>query len=218
MSAFDSEFWSIVGLSLRVSSLAVLLSSLAGIPLGVWLGISRFRGKGILSSLIYSAMALPPVVVGLFLYLLLSRSGPLAILGWLYTPAAMTLAQTILALPFVVGITMNAVESVPRELAWQIRSLGASPWQCRWAILREARHGVWLAVATAFGRSISEVGAVLIVGGDIREETRVLTTAIVFETRQGSFAAALLLGAVLLTVAMLVNLLILRLRNERPSS
>jgi tungstate transport system permease protein len=160
-------------------------------------------------------MALPPVVVGLVLYLLLSRSGPLAMLGWLFTPAAMITAQTILALPFVVGITMNSVAAIPRELASQLESLGASGTQVRWTILREARLGVLLAVAAAFGRSISEVGAVLIVGGNIEGHTRVLTTSIIMETSKGEFQFALALGGVLLCLALLVNFLILRLQGNR---
>jgi tungstate transport system permease protein len=160
-------------------------------------------------------MAMPPVVVGLLLYLLFSRSGPLASLSWLFTPAAMITAQTILALPFVIGITMTSVTAVPPELSAQIKSLGASPWQSRWTILREARHGVLLAVAAAFGRSISEVGAVLIVGGNIQQQTRVLTTAIILETNKGNFEFALAMGAVLLSVALLVNFFILRLQGNR---
>lgn len=160
-------------------------------------------------------MALPPVVLGLVLYMLLSRSGPLGELGWLYTPRAMILAQTILGLPFVVGITMNSVGAISPELSLQIRSLGASQWQLRWAILREARGGVCLAVATAFGRSISEVGAVFIVGGNVKGHTRVMTTAIMDETSQGHFSFALALGAALITIALLVNFFILRLQVAR---
>jgi tungstate transport system permease protein len=212
---FDAAFWSIVWLSLRVSGTAVLMSSLVGIPLGVWVGLSHSRWKSILSPIIYTGMALPPVVVGLVLYMLLSRSGPLAVLGWLFTPQAMILAQTVLTLPFVVGITMTSVSAVPTELALQIRSLGASRWQTRWMVLRETRHGVLLAVATALGRSLSEVGAVYIIGGNIQGHTRVLTTAIVLETSKGQFALALALGAVLLALALLVNVAIVRLHGAK---
>ncbi len=215
MAVFDSQFWSIVGLSLRVSGTAVLISSAIGIPLGVWLGMARFRGKAALSALIHTGMALPPVVVGLVLYMLLSRTGPLGFLGWLFTPQAMILAQTLLALPFVMGITMTSVAEVPKEFLLQVRSLGASPAQARWAVLREARRGVLLAVAAAFGRSISEVGAVLIVGGDIQSHTRVLTTAIVLETSQGHFGFALALGGALLILALLINIAILRLHGGK---
>lgn len=215
MQLFTAEFWSIVCLSLRVSGTAVLISSLIGVPLGVWLGMSIFRGRRAISAIIHTGMASPPVVVGLLLYLLLSRSGPLASLGWLFTPEAMITAQSILALPFVIGITMNSVAAVPMELSSQLRSLGASDWQCRWTILREARHGVVLAVAAALGRSISEVGAVLIVGGNIEGHTRVLTTAIILETSKGHFDLALTLGAALLSVALLVNVCIVRLQGHR---
>ena len=212
MPIFTVEFWSILQLSLAVSGTAVLISSIVGIPCGVCLGLSKRRH--IPSAIIHTGMAMPPVVIGLLLYLLFSRSGPLSSLGWLFTPAAMITAQTILAFPFVVGITMNSVAAVPRELKDQIKSLGASDWQCRWTILREARHGVLLAIAAAFGRSISEVGAVLIVGGNIQGHTRVLTTAIVLETGKGEFALALALGGALLSLALLINLIILRIQGR----
>jgi tungstate transport system permease protein len=159
-------------------------------------------------------MGLPPVVVGLVVYLLLSRSGPLAFLEWLFTPNAMVLAQVILALPLVTGITMSSVAAVPPELFSQVRSLGASKWQTRGALLREARIGVFLAVAVAFGRSISEVGAVMMVGGNIHNHTRVLTTAVVLETGNGRFGLALALGGWLLALALLVNIAIVRLQGR----
>jgi tungstate transport system permease protein len=214
VEAFDSELWPIVWLSLRVSGTALLVSSLVGIPLGAWLGLAQFRGKRLVVALVHTGMALPPVVVGLVVYLLLSRSGPLAVLGWLFTPQAMILAQTVLALPWIIGITMSAVAAVPTELVLQVRSLGASPWQVRRTLLREARQGVVLAVAAAFGRSISEVGAVLMVGGNIQGQTRVLTTAIVLETGKGQFALALALGAWLLGLALLANLVIVRAQGR----
>jgi tungstate transport system permease protein len=192
----------------------VALGSVAGVPAGAWLGLTRFPGKRLVTALVYTGMALPPVVVGLLVYLLLSRSGPLGPLGWLFTTQAMILAQLVLGLPFVIGITMTAVAAVPPELQLQLRSLGASPWQARRAILREARPAVVLAVATAFGRSVSEVGAVLMVGGNIEGQTRVLTTAIILETAKGRFAFALALGAVLLAIALAVNLLILRYQGR----
>jgi tungstate transport system permease protein len=211
----DSSFWRIVSVSLFVSGTAVIAASLVGIPMGVWLGLSKGRRTMVLRGLVQTGMALPPVVVGLILYMLLSRSGPLASLGWLYTAKAMVLAQFCLAIPFVVGITMTSVASVPGELIPQIRSLGATETQVRWTVLREAQHGVLLAVAAAFGRSISEVGAVLIVGGNILGHTRVLTTAIVLETSKGEFGVALALSAALLTLAMLVNFAIMRVHAGR---
>ncbi len=214
--ADSSSLATVVLLTLRVSGVAVLVGALVGIPLGAWIGLSRFRGKGMVTALVRTGMAVPPVVVGLALYLLLSRSGPLGALGWLFTPRAMMLAQVVLAVPFVVGITMASVEAIPAELTLQLRSLGASPWQVRRALLREARGGIALAVATALGRSLSEVGAVLIVGGNVEGHTRVLTTAIVLETSKGDFGPALALGAILLGLALGLNVLIL-LAQGRPS-
>ncbi len=212
---FDSNVWPIVWLSLRVSGTALAISALAGLPLGTWLGLAQFRGKRLLTALVHTGMGLPPVVVGLAIYLLLSRSGPLGSLGWLFTPRAMILAQAILAFPLVMGITTAAVAAVPAELLLQVRSLGVSRWQARWTILREARQGVLLAVAAGFGRSISEVGAVLMVGGNIQGHTRVLTTAIVLETGKGAFGLALALGVWLLSLTLLINLLVVRLQ-ARP--
>jgi tungstate transport system permease protein len=208
------ELWPIVALSLRVSASAVLLSTLVGVPIGAWLGLTRSRLRGPLSALVYTGMGLPPVVVGLVVYLLLSRSGPLAFLAWLFTPKAMILAQVILALPLVTGITMSAVAAVPAELFVQVRSLGASKWQTRLAMLREARLGVFLAVAAAFGRSISEVGAVLMAGGNVQNQTRVLTTSIMLETGAGRFGLALALGGWLLALSLAVNLVIVRLQGR----
>jgi tungstate transport system permease protein len=209
---FGGHLWPIVWLSLRVSATALGLGALVGIPLGAWLGLAHFRGKRLLTALVQTGMGLPPVVVGLLIYMLLSRSGPLGSLGWLFTPRAMILAQTVLVLPLVLGITMSAVAAVPPDLLVQVRSLGASRWQARRAVLREARQGVLLAVAAGFGRSVSEVGAVLMVGGNIQGHTRVLTTAIVLETGKGEFGLALALGGWLLAVALTVNLLIARLQ------
>jgi tungstate transport system permease protein len=214
VQAFDPELWSIVWLSLQTSGTALLISSLIGIPLGAWLGQARFRGRRLVAALIHTGMAMPPVVVGLVVYLLLSRSGPLADLDWLFTPQAMILAQTILTLPWIVGIITSAVAAMPAELHLQVRSLGASRWQARWTILREARQGVLLAVAAAFGRSISEVGAVMMVGGNVQGQTRVMTTAIVLETSKGQFGLALALGAWLLALALVANLVIVRAQGK----
>jgi tungstate transport system permease protein len=214
---FDPDLWSILWLSVQVTGTVVIISSLIGIPLGAWLGLAQFRAKRLVRAVVHTGMALPPVVVGLVVYLLLSRSGPLAALGWLFTPQAMILAQIILALPWVVGITMSVVAAVPAELLLQVRSLGASRWQARWTLLWEARQGVILAVAAAFGRSVSEVGAVWMVGGNIQDHTRVLTTAIVVETGKGQFALALALGAWLLGLALLANLVIVRAQG-RPQT
>ena len=203
------ELFQIVWLTLTVSGTAVTLSAAAGIPLGACLGLSSYRLARVVRWMAHVGMALPPVVVGLALYLLLSRSGPLGGLGWLFSPQAMIAAQTILAFPFVVAIAASAVRAIPDGLAEQLMALGASPRQVRRSILFEARQGMALAVAAAFGRSISEVGAVLIVGGNIAGHTRVLTTAIVLETSQGRFTMALALGATLLAIAAAANAAIL---------
>lgn len=214
MTSIGLELGSIVWLTLQVAGTAIFLSALVAVPFGTWLAMAHFRGKRLLTALVYTGMGLPPVVVGLVVYLLLSRSGPLAFLNWLFTPQAMVLAQTIIALPLVAGITMAAVSVVPEELILQVRSLGASPWQARWAVLREARPGVLVAVAAGFGRVLSEVGAALMVGGNIQGNTRVLTTAIVLETGKGEFALALGLGGWLLTLALVVNMVGLRLQGK----
>jgi len=210
----NAELCSIVGLSLRVTGTALLLSTVAGVPLGAWLGLARFPGKGFITAVVYTLMGLPPVVVGLAVYLLLSRSGPLSSLAWLYTPQAMILAQTVIALPLVAGFVVGAVSTVPPDLILQVRSLGATPWQVRWAVVREIRTSVLFAVLAAFGRIISEVGAALMVGGNIQGQTRVLTTAIVLETGKGEFAMALALGGWLVTLTLLVNLAAIRLQGR----
>jgi tungstate transport system permease protein len=210
----DAELWSIVWLTLRVAGTALLLGALAGVPLGAWLGLARFRGRHLFAALIYTGMGLPPVVVGLLVYLLLSRSGPLGFLDWLFTPQAMILAQAVIALPLVAGLTLSAVSAVPPELLPQLRALGASNWQVRLAVLREARAGVLVALAAGFGRVVSEVGAALMVGGNVQGQTRVLTTAMVLETSKGEFALALALAGWLLALTLAVNAAILALHGR----
>ena len=214
MPSFSLELWSIIALTLRVTATALLIAAGIGIPTGVWLGLAKFPGKQVLTALVYTGMALPPVVVGLIVYILLSRSGPLADLKWLFTPKAMIFAQTIIALPLVAGLVMGAVSSVPIELIRQVRSLGATPWQVRWAVLREVRGSVLFALLVAFGRIISEVGAALMVGGNVQGQTRVLSTAIVLETGKGEFALALVLGGWLVMLALIVNLAAIRLQGR----
>jgi tungstate transport system permease protein len=200
---------------MRVSGGALLIAVLVGIPAGVGLGLSRrIPGAGFLVPLLYTGMGLPPVVVGLFVYLFLSNQGPLGDWRWLFTPAGMILAQTIIALPLVVGLTMSAVQSVDPMLPMQVRALGATRGQLAWTTLMEARAGLFAAVVAAFGGIISEVGAVMLVGGNIEGETRVLTTAIVLETRKGNFALALALGIILLGLAFLANFAFYRLQSQ----
>ncbi len=215
----NSQLAEIVLLSLRVSGIALVISTIAGIPLGAALGLARFRGRRLSVALVYTGMAFPPVVIGLFVYLLLSRSGVLGGLGlpWvpkLFTPEAMILAQVIIAFPLIAGFTMAAVQGVDPALRVQVQALGASRWQTTWAILEEARVGVIAAVVAGFGGIISEVGAVMLVGGNIEGQTRVLTTAIVLETNKGNFGLALALGVILLSMAFATNFIILRLQGR----
>ena len=215
----DSQLVEIVLLSLRVSGIALLISTLIGIPLGALLGLARFRGRRLSVALVYTGMAFPPVVIGLFVYLMLSRSGVLGGLNlpWiprLFTPEAMIVAQVIIAFPLVAGFTMAAVQGVDPALRLQVQALGASRWQTTWAILDEARVGVIAAVVAGFGGIISEVGAVMLVGGNIENQTRVLTTAIVLETNKGNFGLAMALGVILLSMAFTTNFIILRLQGR----
>lgn len=210
----DRQLWTIVALSLWVSGAALGLSAVCGVPLGAWLGLQQFRGRRLLTTIIYTGMGLPPVVVGLIVYLLLSRSGPLGGLGWLFTPAAMIAAQTLISLPLVAGLTMSAVEGVGAELRSQLRALGATQTQIARAVLWEARGGMLVALVAGFGSIISEVGAVMLVGGNIEGSTRVLTTAIVLETRKGAFDQALALAFVLLGLTFALNAVALRLQGR----
>lgn len=215
LASGDPELAAIVGLTLRVTGIALLLALVLGLPVGALLGLmKRFPGGGCIIPLIYTGMGLPPVVVGLFVYLLLSNQGPLGALGWLFTPSAMVLAQTIIALPLVVGLTLTAVQSLDPLLPLQLRALGATRWQLARTMLAESRLGVFAAIVAAFGSIISEVGAVILVGGNIRGETRVLTTAIVLETRRGQFALAIALGLILLGLSLLANVALYRLQQR----
>ena len=209
------QFVEIVILSLQVSGVALVFSTLIGVPVGAIIGLSRFVGRRLVAAILYTGMGFPPVVIGLFVYIMLSRSGPLGTLSLplipdLFTPGAMILAQTIISFPLVAGFTMAAVMGVDRSLRTQMLSLGATKRQAALTVLSEARLGVIVAIAAGFGSIISEVGAVMLVGGNIEGRTRVLTTAIVLETRKGNFDLALLLGAVLLLLTFLANLIMLR--------
>ncbi len=213
--SLDPEVYGIIFLSLGVSGIAVAAASLFGIPAGAYLGLRDFAGKKAVVSITNTLMGLPPVVVGLFVYLLLSASGPLASLHILYTPAAMAISQFVMCLPIVAGITMAAVRSVDKRVGETALSLGAGQCQSAFLILREARRGVVTAVIAAFGAAISEVGALLIVGGNIRFYTRTLTTAIVSETRMGEFGLAIALGLILLIMAFLINVFLSRLQEGK---
>ncbi len=176
--------------------------------------MSRFYGRRLLIALIYTGMGFPPVVIGLFVYLFLSRSGPLGELGWLFNPPAMVTAQTIISFPLIAGFTMAAVLGVSPRLKQQLVSLGATRWQVITAVIKEARIGVIVAIIAGFGAIISEVGAVMMVGGNIEGHTRVLTTAIVQLTRMGIFDLAIALGLILLTICFIINLTMLHLQGR----
>ena len=203
--AGDREIWSILLLSLQVSGSATLISLALGIPAGAALALARFPGRGLVVSAVNSGMALPPVVVGLFVTILLWRSGPLGGFEILYTPAAIVIAQAVIASPIVVGITLAAVQSVPREFRLQLLALGASRTQMVWVVLREARLPMLAAVMAGFGGVISEIGASMMVGGNIKGQTRTLTTAMVLETGKGNFEVAIALSLLLLLLVFLVN-------------
>jgi tungstate transport system permease protein len=217
----DPVVMDIVSLSLGVSGAGLLLSMLIGIPLGCWLGLHRFGtaliarlGRRLIIALLYTGMGFPPVVVGLFVFLMLSRTGPFGGLGWLYDPQAIIVAQTIIAFPIIAGFTMAAVMGVNPELRQQLLSLGATSRQATLTILKEARVGVVVAIIAGFGSIISEVGAAMMVGGNITGHTRVMTTGMVELTRMGLFAQAMALGIILLLIAFGINLLMQHLQGR----
>ncbi len=211
----DPMLWSIVARSLAVSATACLLACGAGLLLGAWLGVARFAGRGVLLTLLNTSLALPSVVVGLVVYLVLSRSGPLGFLGWLFSFKAMVLAQTILVLPVVTALTRQVVEDVDRANGEQLRSLGAGPLLRSLLLAWDERYALLTVVIASFGRAVSEVGAVMIVGGNIDGFTRVMTTAIALETSKGDLPLALALGIVLLGVVLALNAMIALVRRWR---
>ena len=205
LSSVDAELLGVTGLSLKVSGAATALSLVAGLPLGAILALVRFPGRGLVVALVNTGMGLPPVVVGLFISILLWRSGPLGALELLYTPAAIVLAQFVIAFPVVTGLTLAAVQQIPERFRLQVQALGASRLQVLGILIREARLPLLAALMAGFGAVISEVGASLMVGGNIRGQTRVLTTATVLETSKGNFDVAIALSVILLGLTFLVN-------------
>lgn len=200
-----AEVLEVTSLSLQVSLIATLISLLIGLPYGTWLALKQFRSRGFMLSMINTGMALPPVVVGLAVSILLWRSGPLGDLRLIYTPTAIVIAQTVIAAPVMTGLTVAALQQLNPRLQLQLLGLGASRAQMIWALWKEARLPLLAALMAAFGSVISEVGASMMVGGNIRHQTRVLTTAIVLETSKGNFGPAVALGVLLLVIAFLVN-------------
>ncbi|HQD06047.1 MAG TPA: ABC transporter permease [Bacillota bacterium] len=209
----DPDLMRIVLLSLQVSGAAIIISTLLGVPLGSFLGLKEERKTRLISKIIFTLMGLPPVVAGLLIYLLLSRQGPLGVLGLLYTPTAMIIAQVCLALPIVTGLTMVGVRSTGREVEETARTLGAGRGLAAWTVIRESRISILGAIITGFGRVVAEVGAVMMVGGNIQGHTRVMTTAIVLETGKGNFEFAIGLGLILLLLAFLINSLLYRFQR-----
>ena len=201
----SSNLIEITLLSLAVSGAATLVSLLIGLPIGTWLALSRFRSRHVVLSVVNTGMALPPVVVGLFIAILLWRSGVLGGLGLMYTPGAMVVAEVVIAAPVVMGLTVAGLGQLDPRLQLQLQGLGASRWQTVWWLWREARLSLLAAVMAAFGSVISEVGAAMMVGGNIAHETRVLTTSIVLEVGRGEFGNAIVMGLVLLALAFMVN-------------
>jgi tungstate transport system permease protein len=215
--SFDPEVMGITLLSLQVSGAATLISLLIGITTGVTVALSRFPGKKIAVSLINTGMGLPPVVVGLFVTIFLWRNGPLGFFGILYTPTAMIIAQTVIAAPIVMGITVAAIQQLSPKLRLQILALGATRLQMVWILVKEARLPLLAAVMAGFGGVISEVGASIMVGGNIKGYSRVLTTATVMETGRGNFEVAIALGIILLLLAYFINLVLTHIQQrERP--
>jgi tungstate transport system permease protein len=212
----DPEILTVLWLSLQVSGTATLIALLAGIPAGAALALSRFPGRTLLVSAVNTGMGLPPVVVGLFVTIVLWRSGPLGDLEILYTPAAIVVAQAVIASPIVTGITLAAVQNVPAKFRLQLIALGASRVQMVWVVLREARLPMLAAVMAGFGGVISEIGASMMVGGNIKGQTRTLTTAMVLETGKGNFDVAIALSILLMLLVFGVNWLLTTIQQRRP--
>lgn len=215
LASADPVLWSIVGRSLSVSASATVLACALGLTLGAWLGVARFAGREAVLTVLNTFLALPSVVVGLVVYLLLSRSGPLGHLGWLFSVKAMIVAQTVLVLPVCMALARQQIEDAERQHGEQLKSLGAGVWVRSLLLAWDARFALLTVCIAVFGRAISEVGAVMIVGGNIDGFTRVMTTAIALETSKGDLPLALALGAVMLAVVMMLNACIALVRRWR---
>jgi tungstate transport system permease protein len=213
----DPEVLHITLLSLSISGTATLISLLLGVSLGIFIALKEFPGKKFVISTINTGMGLPPVVVGLFVSIFLWRNGPFGFLGLLYTPLAMVIAQSIIATPLVMGVSVAAIQHLPRNLRYQILALGATRLQMMWLLIREARLPLLAAVMAGFGGVISEVGASIMVGGNIKGYTRVLTTATVMETSRGNFDIAIALSIILMVLAFVINVILTYVQQrERP--
>ncbi len=212
--SFDKEIYSVVGLSLYVSLTSTVISSFLAIPFGILLGIKSFRGKKIVVRFIYTMMSLPPVIVGLVVFLLISRNGPLGHLGIVFTPTAMIVAQICLVTPIIIGIVYNAAKEKGEEIQNLAYTLGANKIQTLILLIRELRVHLFSAIVTGYGRAISEVGAVMIVGGNIKGHTRVMTTTIAMLKSMGDYETAIAIGIVLLLISFIINSILYRLQQE----
>ena len=213
--SLNPEVLGITGLSLQVSGTATLLAAFVGVPAGILIALNEFPFKRVLRSLINTFMGIPPVVVGLFVFLLISRAGPLGTFGVLFTPTAMIAAQFLLVTPIITGLSIAAAGAVDRSVIETAVSLGARRYETMLLVINEARQALLIAVIAGFGRAVAEVGAVMIVGGDIRWSTRVLTTAIMLETSRGDYSLAIALGLILLAMAFVINLIISYLQGGK---
>ncbi|ACB85851.1 ABC transporter permease [Natranaerobius thermophilus] len=212
--SLDSDLWEIIILSLQVSGIAIGLATLIGVPLGTFLGLYIKGRLSYISVIIYTLMGTPPVVVGLFIFLVFTRGGPLGHLELLFTPTVMIIAQTILSLPLITALTLLGVQERGKQLREVAITLGAGPLKTAWTVVIESRNAILGAILAGFGRVISEVGAVMLVGGNIEGQTRVMTTAILLEVRRGNTALALGLGFILLFLAFLFNFILYFLQGE----
>ena len=210
----DPEVMRITLLSLKVSGSATIISLFIGISIGTLVALAQFPGKKFVISLINTGMGLPPVVVGLFVTIFLWRSGPFGFLGLLYTPTAIIIAQSVIATPIVMGITLAAMQQLPKKMRLQVLALGATPLQTVWVLIREARLPLLAAVMAGFGGVISEIGASIMVGGNIKGYTRVLTTATVMETGKGNFEVAIALSIILLALAYCINYILTHIQQR----
>lgn len=217
LASGDRDVFQVMALTLTVSGIATAISVALGVPLGLWLALKDFFGKQAFVSLINFGMGLPPVVVGLVVSLCLWRYGPLGSLGLMYTPTAMIIAEAIIAFPIVAGLSFAAILGINPQLYWQLLSMGATPWQANWLLIKEARLGLMAAVMAGFGRVISEVGASMMVGGNIKGQTRVLTTAIVMEVGKGNYDAAIAIALILLIVTYSIVVLLTVLQHDKKS-
>jgi len=210
----DQELLSIIFLSLEVSGTALIIATTLGLPLGALTGLKKFPGRGFIISLLNTFMGLPPVVVGLFLYLLLSRRGPIGFMSLLYTPSAMIIAQLILAFPIVAALSHSAIVKIEPLIKQASLTLGATPFQVTTTVMKEARYGIMAGIIASLGRVMAEVGAILIVGGNIAGYTRVMTTTIALETDKGNFELALALGIILLTISFIINMVLYLIQRK----